>query len=56
MINRRARSIGMDGVHAHRWRRSFAHQWKRAGGDTGDLAMTAVFLSGLDARGRTAAA
>jgi integrase/recombinase XerC len=24
-------------VHAHRWRHSFAHEWKRAGGDTGDL-------------------
>ena len=24
-------------MHAHRWRHSFAHEWKRAGGDTGDL-------------------
>lgn len=28
---------GVDDVHAHRWRHSFAHEWKRAGGDTGDL-------------------
>jgi integrase/recombinase XerC len=24
-------------VHAHRWRHTFAHEWKLAGGDTGDL-------------------
>jgi integrase/recombinase XerC len=24
-------------VHAHRWRHTFVHQWKLAGGDTGDL-------------------
>lgn len=24
-------------VHAHRWRHNYAHEWKRAGGDTGDL-------------------
>ena len=28
---------GVDHVHAHRWRHNFAHEWKRAGGDTGDL-------------------
>lgn len=28
---------GVPRVHAHRWRHSFAHQWKRAGGNTGDL-------------------
>ena len=27
----------MPDVHAHRWRHNFAHEWKRAGGDTGDL-------------------
>ncbi|AHH98520.1 tyrosine-type recombinase/integrase [Kutzneria albida] len=25
------------GVHAHRWRHNYAHEWKLAGGDTGDL-------------------
>ena len=28
---------GLKGVYAHRWRHSFAHEWKLAGGDTGDL-------------------
>lgn len=28
---------GLHRVHAHRWRHSYAHEWKRAGGDTGDL-------------------
>ncbi len=28
---------GLQGVHAHRWRHAYAHEWKRAGGDTGDL-------------------
>jgi integrase/recombinase XerC len=27
---------GVAHVHAHRWRHSFAHEWKLAGGDTGD--------------------
>ena len=30
-------AAGVPDVHAHRWRHSFAHEWKRAGGDTGDL-------------------
>ena len=37
MIKRRGLSAGLTGVHAHRWRHNFAHEWKRAGGDTGDL-------------------
>ncbi|MEV6849575.1 tyrosine-type recombinase/integrase [Actinoplanes sp. NPDC051411] len=28
---------GVEHVHAQRWRHSFAHEWKLAGGDTGDL-------------------
>ena len=27
----------MVNVHAHRWRHNFTHEWKLAGGDTGDL-------------------
>ncbi|MEU7908355.1 tyrosine-type recombinase/integrase [Actinoplanes sp. NPDC049118] len=27
----------MSHVHAHRWRHNFAHEWHKAGGDTGDL-------------------
>jgi integrase/recombinase XerC len=30
-------AAGVDRVHAHRWRHSVAHQWKKAGADTGDL-------------------
>jgi integrase/recombinase XerC len=37
MLKRRGLAAGLDGVHAHRWRHNFAHEWKRAGGDTGDL-------------------
>jgi integrase/recombinase XerC len=37
MLKRRGRRAGVDGVHAHRWRHSYAHEWKLAGGDTGDL-------------------
>jgi len=32
-------------VHAHRWRRSFAHEWKLAGGDTADLMVLLGWLS-----------
>ena len=32
-------------MHAHRWRRSFAHEWKLAGGDTGDLMVLLGWLS-----------
>jgi site-specific recombinase XerD len=37
MLKRRGRNVGLDDVHAHRWRHTYAHQWKLAGGDTGDL-------------------
>jgi integrase/recombinase XerC len=36
-LKRLGLSVGMSGVHAHRWRHNFAHEWKLAGGDTGDL-------------------
>ncbi|GAA3948425.1 tyrosine-type recombinase/integrase [Actinoplanes auranticolor] len=36
-LKRLGEAAGLDGVHAHRWRHTFAHEWKRAGGDTGDL-------------------
>lgn len=36
-IKRLGSAAGVSDVHAHRWRHSFAYQWKRAGGDTGDL-------------------
>jgi site-specific recombinase XerD len=37
MLKRRGAAAGLCGIHAHRWRHNFAHEWKRAGGDTGDL-------------------
>jgi integrase/recombinase XerC len=37
MLKRRGLAAGLPGVHAHRWRHNFAHEWKLAGGDTGDL-------------------
>jgi integrase/recombinase XerC len=37
MLKRRGLAAGVTGVHAHRWRHNFAHEWKLAGGDTGDL-------------------
>jgi integrase len=37
MLRRRGLRAGVADVHAHRWRHNFAHEWKRAGGDTGDL-------------------
>ncbi|GLZ32277.1 hypothetical protein Lesp02_44650 [Lentzea sp. NBRC 105346] len=43
MLKRRGLSAGLSGVHAHRWRHNFAHEWKRAGGDTGDLMLLLVW-------------
>ncbi|MEV0910771.1 tyrosine-type recombinase/integrase [Streptomyces hokutonensis] len=37
MLKRRGLEAGLVKLHAHRWRHTFAHEWKRAGGDTGDL-------------------
>jgi site-specific recombinase XerD len=37
MLKRRGQLAGISDVHAHRWRHTYAHQWKLAGGDTGDL-------------------
>ena len=32
MLRRRGLQAGVDGVHAHRWRHNYAHEWKLAGG------------------------
>lgn len=37
MIRRRGREVGVEGLHAHRFRHSFAHQWLSAGGNEHDL-------------------
>jgi integrase/recombinase XerC len=36
-LKRLGQAAGVDAVHAHRWRHTFAHEWKLAGADTGDL-------------------
>ena len=36
-LKRLGTMAGVADVHAHRWRHNFAHEWKLAGGDTGDL-------------------
>jgi site-specific recombinase XerD len=37
LLKRLGAAAGIDALHAHRWRHSYAHEWKLAGGDTGDL-------------------
>jgi site-specific recombinase XerD len=45
MLRRRGEAAGVDNVHAHRWRHTYAHQWKLAGGDTGDLMLVMGWTS-----------
>ncbi|MEU7909310.1 tyrosine-type recombinase/integrase [Actinoplanes sp. NPDC049118] len=45
MLRRRGEAAGVANVHAHRWRHNFAHEWKLAGGDTGDLMMVLGWAS-----------
>ncbi len=45
MLKRRGALAGIAGVHAHRWRHNYAHQWKRLGGDTGDLMLALGWTS-----------
>ena len=44
-LKRLGAAAGVPDVHAHRWRHSFAHQWKLAGGDTGDLMLVLGWTS-----------
>jgi integrase/recombinase XerC len=37
MIRRRGRQIGLDGLHPHVFRHTFANEWLAAGGNEGDL-------------------
>ncbi|WP_412745998.1 tyrosine-type recombinase/integrase [Krasilnikovia sp. MM14-A1004] len=37
MLKRRGAAAGVKDTHAHRWRHNFAHEWHKAGGNTGDL-------------------
>ncbi|WP_052311604.1 MULTISPECIES: hypothetical protein [unclassified Actinoplanes] len=45
MLRRRGALAGVATVHAHRWRHNFAHEWKLAGGDTGDLMLVPGWAS-----------
>ncbi|MBG0564894.1 tyrosine-type recombinase/integrase [Actinoplanes sp. NEAU-A11] len=45
MLRRRGELAGVAKVHAHRWRHNFAHEWKLAGGDTGDLMLVLGWAS-----------
>ncbi|GLI02986.1 tyrosine-type recombinase/integrase [Phytohabitans aurantiacus] len=58
MLRRRGLAAGVAHVHAHRWRHTFAHEWKLAGGDTGDLMLLLGWASEEMARryGASAAA
>lgn len=57
-LRRLGERAGVNDVHAHRWRHSYAHEWKRAGGDTGDLMLVMGWSSDAMARyyGASAAA
>ena len=37
MLKRRAAAAGIEGMHAHRFRHTFAHEWLAAGGTEVDL-------------------
>jgi integrase len=37
MVRRRGAAVGIDGLHPHQFRHTFAHQWLAAGGTEGDL-------------------
>lgn len=41
-LRRRGLTAGVANVHGHRWRHNYAHEWKMAGGNTGNL----MFLLG----------
>jgi integrase len=44
-LKRLGQAAGVEGVHAHRWRHTFAHEWKLAGADTGDLMLVLGWTS-----------
>ena len=37
MVERRAKQAGLDHIHPHQFRHTFAHEWLSAGGNEGDL-------------------
>jgi site-specific recombinase XerD len=63
VLERRAVAVGIDGMHAHRFRHTYAHRWLAAGGTEGDLQELAGWKSpqmlaryGASARAERAAA
>jgi site-specific recombinase XerD len=58
MLNRRAAAAGVAGMHPHRFRHTFAHQWLSAGGNETDLQRLAGWRSSqmVGRYGRSAAA
>ena len=57
-LKRLGKQAGIKNLHAHRWRHTYAHEWKAAGGDTGDLMLVLGWSSETMARhyGASAAA
>jgi len=57
LLKRRAQGAGIESLHAHMFRHSFAHQWLSAGGNEGDLQRIAGWSSPqmLQRYGRSAA-
>jgi site-specific recombinase XerD len=45
MLSRRAATVGIDHIHPHQFRHTFAHRWLAAGGSEGDLQTAAGWRS-----------
>lgn len=45
LLKRRGSEAGIEGLHPHRFRHTFAHQWLSAGGQEGDLQLLAGWKS-----------
>jgi integrase/recombinase XerC len=57
MLKRRGQRAGLGHVHAHRWWHNYAHEWKLAGGNTGDLMLLGWSSEGMPRHyGKSAAA